>query len=551
MPLDMLITGRIATLAGETRVRLGRGRRDPGRADRLRRVRGRARDARRPVHRADRARARRGGDPGPDRRAPAPRRRGRRDPPGRPVRCRRRWRRGWPGSARRTRRRRRSRCLARGSRLGRGSLGPLAHRRRPRDGRAGPPRRVLGARPPRPARQPGRARRRPGWTRRPRTPAAASSGATRTARPKVSCTRRPPGSSRATSRRSRAPSWRAGSWPSRSRCWRSAWSPRTTRGGCRRTRSSTGRTRPTRACPSSSGCRSGCWPRCATTPSRRRSPAGCAAARSSARTHAVVPGSAGRSASRTGRSGRGRRRCWPTSNRNPTGRSRPSDGAACGSPSPTSCASGSSARRRAASRPRSTASATRRSGPRSTRSSRRPRACRSCPRWSMSSCWTRPMSAASPPPGSWRASSPRTWESMPCRPDGCGAIGPSGAATRGRRSPRPAPSWPSGRTRRSEPFDPWPGIALAVRREDPRWPAGTPAFAPGEALSIERALRAACVGPPHSAHELDRGRLTVGQRADIVVIPAASLDEPVEPGGALATTRPTMVLVDGRVAFEA
>ena len=102
-----------------------------------------------------------------------------------------------------------------------------------------------------------------------------------------------------------------------------------------------------------------------------------------------------------------------------------------------------------------------------------------------------------------------------------------------------------------EPFDPWPGIALAVRREDPRWPAGTPAFAPGEALSIDAALRAACVGPPRSAHELDRGRLTVGQRADIVVIPAASLDEPVEPGGALSTTRPTMVLVDGRVAFEA
>jgi len=102
-----------------------------------------------------------------------------------------------------------------------------------------------------------------------------------------------------------------------------------------------------------------------------------------------------------------------------------------------------------------------------------------------------------------------------------------------------------------EPFDPWPGIALAVRREDPRWPAGTPPFAPGEALSVERALRAACVDPPGSAREMDRGRLTVGQRADVVVIPAASLAEPVEPGGALATTRPSIVIVDGRVAFEA
>jgi predicted amidohydrolase YtcJ len=101
-----------------------------------------------------------------------------------------------------------------------------------------------------------------------------------------------------------------------------------------------------------------------------------------------------------------------------------------------------------------------------------------------------------------------------------------------------------------ESFDPWPGIALAVRREDARWPAGTPPFAPGEALSIEQALRAACIGAPRSANEPDRGRLTVGQRADLAVIPAASLAEPVEPGRALATTRPTMVLVDGRVAYE-
>jgi predicted amidohydrolase YtcJ len=102
-----------------------------------------------------------------------------------------------------------------------------------------------------------------------------------------------------------------------------------------------------------------------------------------------------------------------------------------------------------------------------------------------------------------------------------------------------------------EPFDPWPGIALAVRREDARWAAGSAPFAPAEALTVERALRAACVDPPRSARETDRGRLTVGQRADVVVIPASSLVEPVEPGGALATTRPSMVIVDGRVAFEA
>ena len=102
-----------------------------------------------------------------------------------------------------------------------------------------------------------------------------------------------------------------------------------------------------------------------------------------------------------------------------------------------------------------------------------------------------------------------------------------------------------------EPFDPWPGIALAVRREDARWPAGTPAFAPDEALGLDRALRAACVDPAMSAREADRGRLTVGQRADVVVLPAAALREPVEPGGALATARPSLVMIDGRVVFEA
>jgi hypothetical protein len=43
----------------------------------------------------------------------------------------------------------------------------------------------------------------------------------------------------------------------------------------------------------------------------------------------------------------------------------------------------------------------------------------------------------------------------------------------------------------------------------------------------------------------------VGQRADIAILPAAALDEPVEPGGALATARPSIVLMDGRVVFEA
>ena len=102
-----------------------------------------------------------------------------------------------------------------------------------------------------------------------------------------------------------------------------------------------------------------------------------------------------------------------------------------------------------------------------------------------------------------------------------------------------------------EPIDPWPGLAMAVTRADPTWPAGTPPFGPHEALTLERAIRAACIGPAVTARESDRGRLVPGQRGDLVVLPIAALTEPVEPGGALATARPRLVLVDGAVGYEA
>jgi predicted amidohydrolase YtcJ len=102
-----------------------------------------------------------------------------------------------------------------------------------------------------------------------------------------------------------------------------------------------------------------------------------------------------------------------------------------------------------------------------------------------------------------------------------------------------------------EPIDPWPGLAMAVTRSDPSWPAGTSPFGPAEALTLEQAVRAACLAPAVTARETDRGRLVPGQRADIVVVPIAALTEPVVPGGALATARPRLVLVDGAVAFEA
>jgi predicted amidohydrolase YtcJ len=101
-----------------------------------------------------------------------------------------------------------------------------------------------------------------------------------------------------------------------------------------------------------------------------------------------------------------------------------------------------------------------------------------------------------------------------------------------------------------ESFDPWPGLALAVRREDPRWPDGTGIFAPEQAIPLDRALRGNCVDPAVSARETDRGRLTVGQRADVVVISSDAVDHPVQPGGPLSTTRPAMVLLDGEVVVE-
>jgi predicted amidohydrolase YtcJ len=102
-----------------------------------------------------------------------------------------------------------------------------------------------------------------------------------------------------------------------------------------------------------------------------------------------------------------------------------------------------------------------------------------------------------------------------------------------------------------EPIDPWPGLSMAVTRRDPSWGPDAAPFGPGEALTLERALRAACVGPAVTAGERDRGRLIPGQRADLVALPIEALTEPVEPGGALATARPRLVLVDGAVGYEA
>jgi hypothetical protein len=45
--------------------------------------------------------------------------------------------------------------------------------------------------------------------------------------------------------------------------------------------------------------------------------------------------------------------------------------------------------------------------------------------------------------------------------------------------------------------------------------------------------------------------LVPGHRADLVVLPAESLDEPVRPGGALEASRPLATLIDGLEVWRA
>lgn len=101
-----------------------------------------------------------------------------------------------------------------------------------------------------------------------------------------------------------------------------------------------------------------------------------------------------------------------------------------------------------------------------------------------------------------------------------------------------------------EPIDPWPGLSMAVTRIDGTWPEGIPPFGREERVTLEQALRAACLGPATMAAEADRGRLTPGQRADLIVLPADALTNPIEPGGALASARPRLVMIDGEIACE-
>jgi hypothetical protein len=99
-----------------------------------------------------------------------------------------------------------------------------------------------------------------------------------------------------------------------------------------------------------------------------------------------------------------------------------------------------------------------------------------------------------------------------------------------------------------EPPDPWPGIAVAVVRRDPEHPHDRPTGR-HHAIDLARAVRAACLDPVLVAGQTDLGRLTVGCRADLLIVPAAGFAEPLD-AAALASTRPVATLIDGQLAYR-
>jgi predicted amidohydrolase YtcJ len=100
-----------------------------------------------------------------------------------------------------------------------------------------------------------------------------------------------------------------------------------------------------------------------------------------------------------------------------------------------------------------------------------------------------------------------------------------------------------------EPIDPWPGIAMAVLRRDPSWGRDAAVFGPDETLTLEQALRAATVGPHQSAKDPLGGRLVPGSNADLIVLPAAPR-EGGERAAAFAEVRPRVVMLDGEIVVE-
>ena len=103
-----------------------------------------------------------------------------------------------------------------------------------------------------------------------------------------------------------------------------------------------------------------------------------------------------------------------------------------------------------------------------------------------------------------------------------------------------------------EPADPWPGIAISVLRRDPSWGKDGQPYGPGEALTLEEALRAATVGVAATAKDPVGGRLIPGSPADLIVLPAAPREsaDASERAAAFAEVRPRLVMVGGEVALD-
>jgi predicted amidohydrolase YtcJ len=100
-----------------------------------------------------------------------------------------------------------------------------------------------------------------------------------------------------------------------------------------------------------------------------------------------------------------------------------------------------------------------------------------------------------------------------------------------------------------EPPDPWRGIAAAVTRQGADW-SSSRAFHAEQRIGLDRALRAACLDGPRSSGRDDEGHLGPGARADLIVLPAAAVDDPPE-AALLAGLRPLATLLDGQVVHRA
>ena len=99
-----------------------------------------------------------------------------------------------------------------------------------------------------------------------------------------------------------------------------------------------------------------------------------------------------------------------------------------------------------------------------------------------------------------------------------------------------------------EPPDPWPGIAVAVARRDPFDPDAVPVGV-DHAIPIERAIRAACLDPALVAGKWDVGRLLPGYVADLIVVPSEAFGEPFD-ARTVAQIRPAATLLDGEVVHR-